>query len=1095
MRNIERLIIRTLIIGAVLCASLLARDDNTRSLSKPSTLEFVQFTGNNITNWMGNNGQLTSHIPDGDAGCEWPAGSGKTAVFTSGIWVLGKVDSDLRSAATEYVSEWAPGGIPYDPITQQPITISPPNTPDHQIYSIQRGNSPDPSSPHYNREYATWPASEGAPAHDGELFTDSNGNGSWDPGEPYEDFDIDNSYDAPDGEYVTGEDPPKFIGEEMAWYVMNDMGEPVRWELWDTNPLGVEAQVLTYNRTEDPIYDNIQFYDVKLINKGGNQIDSTYFSIWSDFDLGNATDDQGGCDTSLSLGYFYNGDPEDQDYGLTPPALGYTFLQGPMTDSVGDTVFYEDSSYPDRIVRGMTSHILLLKSNPMFGDPENADEGYFYAQGRMPNGDPIVDPDGNVTPFHVSGNPVVGDPWTALRLYSPYDKRSLISSGPFTMEPWLDDNLNGKADFGEPGVQVIHAALIIVRGIDYLNSITSLKFATKKVHSDFAQDFTTPALGSPDVNVSAHDGEIILNWQSGKDDFEAFDGYGYGFEGYNIYQGETGEGPWTRLKTYDIENGVGLIAEDVMDEYGYVSTELAQYGDDSGLQHLLSITEDALNDHAPLVNNKLYHFAFSAYAYNPVEIPKTLESPLQVFSIRPRNTFGMAGVRDSLAIVEVGDSDVDVTVDVLDPAQLTGLNYQLGFDYDSTQSKARWHVTRRSVSFQDTAIHGDWYGMDYFSDYYYRGESLYLDGFELSFDEISFIRPKFNHSWQHTTNIEGNTHETLTLEAKEPGGVDSLAWDTMGTQLVHMDTLFGPDNYWDYYEIEERYDGTYFILYRENLHDVRIQAFASHFGAIGGDRIADIPGVGGGSENVDFLQSDLEIRFTEAGQKATRYQRGSVDTLISIPFEVWDIERDIQLCIGIKDNNNTGVIHDTSLIDWENTLDLDWVITFDRDYQIYADSLMSFWDNPYSGWAWNFRNESKYSIGDKVQLHFLNPIDPAVDVFTWSTGDLGSAYDENALESIQVFPNPYFGYHQDQTSFTNPYVTFSNLPKQETTIRIYSLGGHLVKRIDHDGGAYENWDLRNEHAHRVASGIYIVHVEVPELGHKVLKLAILQPER
>ena len=73
-------------------------------------------------------------------------------------------------------------------------------------------------------------------------------------------------------------------------------------------------------------------------------------------------------------------------------------------------------------------------------------------------------------------------------------------------------------------------------------------------------------------------------------------------------------------------------------------------------------------------------------------------------------------------------------------------------------------------------------------------------------------------------------------------------------------------------------------------------------------------------------------------------------------------------------------------------------------------------------------------------------------------------------------------------------MTFSNLPEGECTIRIYSLGGHLVKRMDHISGSYENWSLLNEHYHRVASGIYIVHIEVPDLGNRILKLAILQSE-
>ena len=1094
MKYSEEKIIRHLLLLVCLVSFGLAKDPNHRTLTKPATLEFVQFTGNNINSWMGNYGHLASHVPTGNGGGEWPAGSGNTAIFVSGIWVTGQVNGELRSAAAEFSSEWTPGIIPYDTQTRLPTSNTPHNTTDHQIYLIREGDSPDPTSENYNREYANWPASDGAPAHDGELFTDQNHNGVRDSGEPYEDFNQNGIYDSPDGQFVTGEDPPEVKGDEQVWWVMNGWGAATHHNLWSTDPLGVETQVSVYNRSIHPLYENVQLHDIKMVNKGGERLDSVYYAYWSDVDLGDATDDQGGCDTSLSLGYFYNGNARDQDYGMTPPAVGYTFLQGPMVESMGDTIIAHGDVFADKRFLGMTSFILMLKGLYPFEDPENAVIAYFYMQGLGSDGAAFTDPSGSVTPFHLSGDPVNGDEWTAMSQYTPSDKRALMSSGPFTMEPWDDLNQNGFADFGEPGVQVIHAALIIVNGVDHLDAITSLKYATGKVRSDFEFEFETPQLDPPQLSASANDQEIVLNWHTGAAEYEAVVSYGYEFEGYNLYQGASAQGPWTRLHTFDLVNGVGRIVEPQMDDLGFISNELVQFGDDTGLTHLLSITEDALNEDAPLTNNKLYHFALSAYAYHEERLPKSIESSKRIFSIRPHETYEMAGVRDTLEVEQVGNADVDVTVDVLDPGQLTGLNYKLGFEYDSTQAKARWYVTRRAVSFEDTALQSDWHGLDWFTSQSYRGADLYLDGFELSIDDMSFSRPRLNKGWQQTINLEGTTIDSLTLKAVAPGAVDSLFFDEVGGHLVHLDTLIGPPWYWDYFRIEERADGTYYILYHEGTHDVYIQAFASNFGAIDGDRIADIPNVGGGSEDVNSLQSDLEIRFTETGQQATRYQRRANDTLITVPFEVWDTERNIQLCLGIKDNNKSGGIQDTSRIDWENSLDLDWVIVFFQDYSTHSNELQAFGDNPNSGWAWQFNDESRFSVGDLLTLHFVNPIDAAVDAFHWSTDVAGVTYNEDALDLIQVFPNPYFGYHADQTTASGPYVTFSNLPEQECIIRVYTLGGQLVKRIDHNPGSYENWDLLNEHHRAVASGIYIVHIEVPDLGNRILKLAILQPE-
>ncbi len=1074
----------------------LARDQNPSGLQRqPSTTEFVLFEGNNIRNWIGNQGHLVSHIPTGNAGCEWPTGSGNTAIFASGVWVIGQVDGELRSAVAEFTSEWSPGTIPYDTETKLPLSDVPSNSSDHQIYLIQEGDSSDPVSEYYNREYATWPASDGAPAHDGEYFTDLNGNDHWDSGEVYEDFDLDGLYDPPNGAYITGEDPPEYSGVIQAWYVMNDWDASRHSHLWNTPPLGIEAQVLIYTRDDDPIYENVQFHVVTLVNKGGATIDSAYYGHWSDVDLGDASDDQGGCDSTLSLGYIYNGTPYDQRYGIVPPAVGYDFLQGPMVDSPGDTVWHNGSTYLNQRTIELTAHILILKSSLDYGDPEDVIPAYYFMQGLQDDGDVIIDPWGHITTFHVAGDPVSGSGWTASINYYPSDKRNLMSTGPFDMPPWDDLNNNGKADFGEPGVQVLHSAQIIVSGANNLDAITSLKYASRFTQYGFDHKYEEYALAAPILSTSSNDLEIILNWYDGAEEYESLQTSDYEFEGYNLYQGATDQGPWTRLNTFDKENGIGIILDQQFDDNGLLLTGPVQFGSDTGLEHLVSIQTDALNGDVPLVNNKSYHFALSAYIYGPEAIPKTLESEKTTVSIRPHLKWDSATTRDTLSVSGPEFGEVSVIVDVRDPDQLTGLDYEIGFDYDSTRAEGRWHLIRAVNSDQDTVRVGDW-----FSESSQQVDPFYIDGFDLRIADVSFEKVRFNSSWQQTVNTEGTRTETLELLAVSPGGVDSLAWDTMDqSSLVHLDTLYGRGYYWDYFEIEERDSETWFILYKWVSHDVRIQSFASNFGAVDGDRIADIQGIGGGSNNLEFLQADLEIRFTEQGQNVSIYklanQLAPTASLVKVPFEIWDVEHDIQLCVGIYDRNISGGIQDTSLDNWENTLDLDWVIVFDRDYKIHGATLDSLRNNPYSGWCWQFNDQSLFSIGDVVHLSFLNPVVAGEDVYQWTTDIAGEAYSEAALEQIQVFPNPFFGYHAEQTSSADPYVTFSNLPNGECTLRIFSLAGQLVRRFDHQSGTYETWDLTNTYGSAMASGIYIVHVEVPGVGNKILKLAVFQPER
>ncbi|MBC8377506.1 MAG: T9SS type A sorting domain-containing protein [FCB group bacterium] len=1095
----HRLFLAILLLGTITIGS--ARDEEIHVLAKPATREFELLASNNISNWIGNQGHLSSHIPTGDSGCEWPAGSGKSTIFASGIWVLGQVDGEIRSAAAEYTSEWTAGTIPYDTQTKQPIDDTPLNTPDHQIYYIQKGNSSDPASEAYNREYATWPVSDGAPAHDGEYFTDLNSNGIWDSGESFEDYDGNDNYDPPDGLLVTGEDPPLFIGETQTWSVMNDWDTTAHNNLWNETPLGLEAQVLIYTRSDDPVYENIQFHTVTLINKSGQPIDQAYYGYWSDNDLGDATDDAGGCDSTLSLSYFYNGNPHDRDYGIRPPALGFDLLQGALVPSPGDTVSYEGVSHADLGTLDMTSFILITKSN-IFSDAENVVECYRMMQGLLPStGLPITDPWGEITTFHVAGDPVTDNGWTALNSYPVGDRRSIMSSGPFDLPPWDDINNNGRADFGEPGVQILHSALIIVDGADHLDAITNLKYVSRYTQSDFDRGFETFSMEAPQLSASSHDQEIILNWYEGAEEYEATAIGNYEFEGYNLYQGSSATGPWTRLATYDVLNEVGVIYDQQYNETGFLESRVVQVGHNSGLEHLISMTSDALNDDAPLMNNKAYYYALSAYAYAEEETPKTISSEKQIVSIRPHLNYGGSAPRDTLTLTQTGNSDIYITVDVRDPGQLTGADYEIGFEYDSSTSLGRWQLLRGSTLSPDTLFRSEWFEnllRDWHWRYGYKESPpiYYFDGFELSVSDISFQEPKYKTHWEQTVNLVETQIETLMLLAIAPGGVDSLAWtDETMTDTVHLDTLYGPDYYYDRFEVTQTFE-TYFILSRAIQHDVLIQGFASKFGAQGGDRLADIPGIGGGSTNQEFLQSDLELRFTEAGQNASLYSNinAYVPVMVQVPFEIWDIERNIQLCVGINDNNRSGSIQDTTLYDWQHTLDLDWVVVFDRDYEIYGDEADSLFRSPYSGWCWQFNNASKFSIGDVVSIQFLNPVKAGVDVYSWSTEVAGTAYDEDALDMIRVFPNPFFGYQSEQTSFSEPYVTLSNLPDQECTIRIYNLGGSLVRRFDHELGTYEYWDLLNEHGSPVASGVYIIHIEVPDLGNKILKVAVFQPE-
>jgi len=77
-----------------------------------------------------------------------------------------------------------------------------------------------------------------------------------------------------------------------------------------------------------------------------------------------------------------------------------------------------------------------------------------------------------------------------------------------------------------------------------------------------------------------------------------------------------------------------------------------------------------------------------------------------------------------------------------------------------------------------------------------------------------------------------------------------------------------------------------------------------------------------------------------------------------------------------------------------------------------------------------------------------------------------------------------------------PNILFTGLPAK-CTIRIYTLGGDLVRVLQHessfqDNNGTERWDLLTTYDRRIASGIYIYQIDAPGIGTKIDKFAIIK---
>ena len=102
----------------------------------------------------------------------------------------------------------------------------------------------------------------------------------------------------------------------------------------------VQVQAFGYQTTDE--LNDMTFQRYRLRNRATDRIDSTFFAMWADPDLGCHLDDFIGCDTAKDLMYVYNQDPADGQpgttcpggtqgtYGNNVPVLGIDYFRGPL---------------------------------------------------------------------------------------------------------------------------------------------------------------------------------------------------------------------------------------------------------------------------------------------------------------------------------------------------------------------------------------------------------------------------------------------------------------------------------------------------------------------------------------------------------------------------------------------------------------------------------------------------------------------------------------------------------------------------------------------------------------------------------------------
>jgi hypothetical protein len=293
-----------------------------------------------------------------------------------------------------------------------------------------------------------------------------------------------------------GDIVPEMKGDQMLWSVCNDANPAKHQNNGGSRPpMGIEVRNTTYAYNRSDYLGNVIFIRLQIYNKGTKTLQNCHFSIWSDPDLGSASDDLIGCDTTVGLGYVYNATNNDSRYGSTPPSLGVDLLQGPLsyTGNPADTGKMWGITFPRYKNLGLYSFNKYINGT----DPDNYRESFYYMRGLTKTGSAYIY-DGKVLRFVCSGNPIMG---TGDLDYAPSDRRFMLTTEPITFRP---------GDSTE-----ILAALIIGQGGDRLASITMMKSIDQQVQSFYENEFVIPAAPVITGPYSACAGETYcISWNS-----------------------------------------------------------------------------------------------------------------------------------------------------------------------------------------------------------------------------------------------------------------------------------------------------------------------------------------------------------------------------------------------------------------------------------------------------------------------------------------------------------------------------------------------------------------------------------------------------
>ena len=897
----------------------------------------------------------------------------------------------------------------------------------------------------------------------------------------------------------------------------------------DSSRLGLGIQVLGRGfQWANSLASNAIFFQWSLTNVSDKDLDSVFFGIYGDPDIGGNDDnhDDNGLfipstNTNIpvyarNMVYFFDPDGVGE---LNVPLgyLGCKFLESPGNpsdgiDNDGDGMI--DERQDDGI------------DNDGDWNPETDDVGIDgipntgdFGEG---NGAPTAGlrlPDGSPDPLQP------GEPNFE---YTDLDESDQIGLTSFNSSSWNtdlkianDEDIWNRCIPGNFGDIEQNADIVFIFGSGY---ISLLKGETKRISMAFlfgenlndllvtaetVQDiynknyrfFKPPTL--PKVAAVPGDKKVTLYWDNSSE--ESIDPItGKDFEGYAVYRS-------TRPDFADIQvitdgHASSFLYEPLRDLDGFeakfdLNNEWRGYhpvayqgrglhyyiGDNTGLVH-------SFVDTNKVINGQTYYYAVVAYDHGdslgipPSETTKKITvDPITGQTIFDDNTvMVIPGPRASgYNIPSITNMDVqqtngigngDIDFMVLDDLEITDNSYLLTFS--------------DSLTIGDTVVSGKNYsvrGNNSFTESFFLFDTKFADLSRQNIinDQTLQVRGKDGTVYQNSVDYIIN-YSDGKIRRTDISSMPNISEFTItyNNYAVHQSRAFkGEDS-------NPVFDG---VLLKVSDH-AALEFAPDNSGWISGD--LEIPfnaTISSLGTRKMLYPADYLITFSDENE-FTALKNITGQGLVPFPvnFKVEEVTpnrvpQPIIVFLNEKAKNDTAFTRGDGLILFKpgstgaSTDTLTWEITIAKE--AVGDSVQP-------------------GSGDILKISTRRPFTKE-DSFTLLTkaGKINQQAGASLLDNIYVVPNPYVGASILEPDNKLPSqnrgerrIYFENLP-MKCTIRIFTLTGEHVTTLEHDEGmdnGREYWNLLNRDGFSVAYGVYIAHIEAPGIGDKLVKFALIK---